>query len=223
MNDPLDAYATVEVVDVTEEAIPLVDANTAVKQSGQQVAKTIPSGKGGVVDRVQEFVSKKLKEEGYDFPLPPYDEILHNDQYWVMLEDCIKVVERYRTTGFDANLEWVKQDLVHLHGNLVYLAGVVGYLKASVDHADSAKKIRRSQTYLFAKTARDALGVSVTDTDATEMASTEVAEFTRSREHLHLAANVLTTSYYAIRSFAEELGKIAQRTSGQEHRAVQHS
>lgn len=220
--DPLEAYGHVEVVEMDHEEIPR-DKDAVVQKAGARVKDSVPRGKGSIIDRVQEFVAARLGEAGREFPLPPYGNVLRDDRYWGMLEDCVAVVERYRTSGYEANLAYVHQDLMHLHGNLVYLSGVVGYLNASVEHAETAAKLRRSRSYLFAKQARDKLNVMVTDTDATEMAKAEAGDFDLSREHLRLAASTITNSYYAIRNFTDELGRIAQRTVGQERRSMPHS
>lgn len=220
-NDPLAEYASVEVVEEKEDFIS-PDPESVIRNAGNRAANSIPKGKGSAIRRVQEFVDDRLQQQGQDLPLPPYDEILTNERYWTMLDDCMKVVERYRMFGFDQNAASVDRDLMHLHGNLVYLSGVVGFLKGAVEHADSARRIRKSRTYLFAKEARDALKLSVTDTDATEMSRAEVSELDRSREHLNLCASVILNAYYAIRNFADALGQIAHRTHFQERKASHH-
>jgi hypothetical protein len=225
--DPLDAYAEdVEVLTPEEADEPdvLIDPEAVVKARGEDVQRAIPGHdtKEAVLSRVRKFVSKRMEDMSMKFPLPPYDEILHRDEYWVLLNDCLEIVERYRQGGFDANEAHTSTDLTRLLGNLTYLSGMVGYLNASVNHADSKRKIARSKAYIFAKEARDKEGLHLTDTDAAEFARDFTEDLDENKQYLHLMARTINGAFYAIRSFAEELSRIAHRTQKTEQRAAEH-
>ena len=221
--DPLDDFAN--RVEVDNEVAPeiLGDPNAVVIAAAGDATKILPTKNKRLTARVQEFVRKRMESTDYTLPLPPYDVILHDNQYWAVLEDCLRIVERYRQTGYDPNSARADQDLMRLWGNLAHLGGVVGYLSASVDHADSARKMNRSKAYIAVKEARDELGIHLTDSDATEMARLASEPMDKNKQYLNLMARTIRDSFYAIRHFAEELGRITNRNVRTDTQGAKHA
>lgn len=211
--DPLADFAKRVKVDLSDpEPDFLGDANAAVKAKAGDVQKTIPNAKGpGVTEKIRNYVSQRIKSVR-ELPLPPYDEILYQHECKDLLVDCLEIVDRYRSAGYDANVALVSRDLMRLNGNLVHMSGVIGYLNASVDHAESARELLRSDAFNFIKEGRHKLDVHVTDAEANHMARSMTHDAIANKMAIKLVADTLRTTFYALRSFSEELSRIAHRT-----------
>jgi len=211
--DALDEFATHIKVGNPSEAEPdiFTDANSAVKGAAGDVDKTIPKTKGpGVMEKIRAYVNEQA-DSSLELPLPPYDEVLYNHVCKDLLVDCLALVDKYRQAGYDANAGDVSHDLMRLQGNLVHMAGVIGYLNASVDHAEAARELSRSDSFNLIKKGRDALDVHITDSEANHMARSLSRDFINNKLALKLVADTIRTTFYALRSFAEELSRIAHR------------
>ena len=221
--DPLDPFASEVVVDNEVPPEILANPNAVVVAAAEDAAKTLPTKSKRLTVELQAFVRRRMESTDYTLPLPPYDAILHEKQYWAVLEDCLRIVEVYRKTGYDQNSAGAANDLMRLWGNLAHLGGVVGYLSASVDHADSARKMAKSKAYMATKEARDELGMHVTDSDATEMSRLSTEAYDKNKQYLSLMAQTIRGSFYAIRHFAEELGRITNRNVRTETQGAKHA
>ena len=211
--DPLRDFAKRVTIDFSEpEPEVLIDANAAMKARAGDVQKTIPNTKGpGVTEKIRAYVSQEMKSIR-EMPLPPYDEILYQHECKDLLVDCLAIVDLYRSSGYDANVGRVSEDLMRLNGNLVHMSGVIGYLNASVDHAEAARELCRSDAFNLVKKGRDKLDLHVTDSEANHLARSMTRDLIANKAALKLVADTLRTTFYALRSFSEELSRIAHRT-----------
>ena len=210
--DPLDEFAEHVIIEGPEETELLVNADMLIKGKAKRTEASLPKARGpGPIDRIRNYVQEELKDGEHKLPLAPYDEVLYRPECKEILVDCFNIVNKYREHGFDANASVVNEDLLRLSGNLVHMAGIIGYLNASADHADAQRRLTKSRSYILAKQARDNLDVHLTDGEALELSRTIATPELKNAKAVGLSAATLRTAFYALRSFSEELSRVASR------------
>jgi len=214
MKDPLDAFAQRVVVDDSESSGPdiFTNADTAVRSGAKVAQRALPNVAGsGPIDRIQNHVWAQLEDGEHILPYPPYDEVLYRPEIAELLADCFTIVDKYRENGYDANANTVSEDILRLNGNLVHMAGVIGYMNASAEHAEAQRRATKSRTYILAKKARDDISAHITDGEALQLGHTASLTALKNAKAVGLTAATLRNAFYGLRSFSEELSRIANR------------
>lgn len=224
--DPLGDFANRIEIDTEIDIGFPEEADSEIKMLADKVNANFPSGRvrnKSPIIQVEAFVKTRMDTMGHVLPLPPYDQILRDERHWEVLKDCLDIIEKYRQYGYDINAASANEDLLRIGGNLAHLGGVVGYLSAAVNHAESAASMAKSRAYVSSKVARDELSISVTDLDAKEISKVASEEYEVNHKYLDLVAQTIRNSFYAIRHFADELGRIASRSNFNGSRNVQQT